>query len=517
MKKIHLALPLLCSLPVLHACVTAQPQQQAWGVQPIYNVQHSGGNARDFYQLGRYLQGQNRHDQAIDAYKKALTIDANYMEAHNALGAIYSTQGKFEEALVEFNTVIERSPQTAHLYNNLGFTYYLQNKFPEAIESFNKAVVLDPRNERALNNLALAYSQNGETDKASATLARVEALKGSVPAPQIAAAKTDASALVVSTQTLTAPIAAAAIPAAPAVVAAAILQLPQSQEMKTATPLMVAAMPIVQTPTTSVAANSLAPLPQRSNAPAGPSVAAAVVAALPDNEVKASAQIALTKPVPALVTTVVAPSGVVAEMLTEFESVPVDRNVIALASANMASETPTLSASKLAILTESKTFKEITDAALRELTPNIVALKAAKDKLVANIFRITLESAFNDLTNSKPFRLEVANGNGISGLAKKVSDVLTGSGLNVQQVTNVKNYNQRQTVIQYRNGYQVQAATLSKGMRNKPQMFETNNLKSTTDVRLVLGRDVSSQVALFETESDNVKLASNSSQDTSHN
>jgi Flp pilus assembly protein TadD len=539
MKPIYIALPLLCSLPALQACISLQPKQEFYGMKPVYSIQHGGGNARDYYQLGKYFQAQNRLDQAADAYNKALLLDSNHLEAHNALGAIYSMQGKFEQAIVSFNTVIERSPQAAHLYNNLGYTYFLQQKLPEAIESYEKALALDPSHERSLNNLAQAYTQNGNQDKAQEVLARVDALKGkttavptlasaqpvtipapSVPATVVAAAPAQAPEPLSKTVPPAQPAfvvkpspmqnlekialadRAALLAPAPAIVSAQLVAVPAKAEVATQIqPISVAANVAPKIAQTSVAVETKVDVAATASV-----VAAQIVSAQPAAE---------KSPVPAL-SAPQAPTGysVIAELQTELKPLPIDRNLLALATINhpaMKTTKPETAPSPVqavakAVQAENKNaFEKITESALKELAPNSVKLKAAKD-LVAGIFR-GVETAFSDLIKGKPFRLEIANGNGVSGLAKKVSDVIANNGVPVAQITNHKNYQQPQTVVQYRNGYEMQATALSKGLRNKPQLVQTANLRANTDVRLVLGRDVKTQTALFETELHGVKLA----------
>lgn len=167
MKKTYfLLLPLVCSAPLLPSCgiLTKQPDT-AMHVEPLLRIQNSDRSARGFYQLGRYLQGQNRLPQAEEAYRKALAQQADYIDAQNALGALYSTQGKFDEAIAQFSTILEKNPRLARIHNNLGYTFYLQGNYADAVAAFDKAIALEPNNPRALNNLALAHQKLGDSEK----------------------------------------------------------------------------------------------------------------------------------------------------------------------------------------------------------------------------------------------------------------------------------------------------------------------------------------------------------------
>ncbi|PUA17743.1 LytR C-terminal domain-containing protein [Glaciimonas sp. PCH181] len=172
MQRTCLLLPLVCSTPVLLGCssltgthATPAPNMQTMRMDPLLRIRNSDSGARGFYQLGRYLQGQNRLQAAEDAYRQALAaLNADYIDAQNALGTIYSAQGKFDEAIAAFNAILAKNPQLAHVQNNLGYAFYLQGNYAGAVAAFNQALVLEPNNLRTRNNLAKAQQKMGEPE-----------------------------------------------------------------------------------------------------------------------------------------------------------------------------------------------------------------------------------------------------------------------------------------------------------------------------------------------------------------
>lgn len=155
-------IPVACCLSLFAGCASNQPADNtAWSVAPTASAKISSASPASMYQLGRYYQGQNRYELAIDAYQKALAADANYVEARNGLGVVYSRQGKYPEAIEAFTTALQQAPDAAHIYSNLGYTYYLQGSYNDSITMLQKAVELSPSNQRALNNLGLAYAKMG--------------------------------------------------------------------------------------------------------------------------------------------------------------------------------------------------------------------------------------------------------------------------------------------------------------------------------------------------------------------
>ena len=180
MKLARIMLPLVCSAPVLLGCSTPAVAPVATAkpikVQPVLRVRDAAGSARDFYQLGRYYQGQNRFAQAADAYRKALEYHKDDIEARNALATTYSAQGKLDEAIAEFEAILKVKPELAHLHNNLGYAYYLQGNFGNAVAAFETARALEPGNPRTYNNLGLAYRKMGDSEKSRLAFARAAAL-----------------------------------------------------------------------------------------------------------------------------------------------------------------------------------------------------------------------------------------------------------------------------------------------------------------------------------------------------
>lgn len=201
---------LSAAIPLLGACASHSTStgHEAWDVKPVYSVRHSSETPESYYLLGRYYQGQNRYEQALTAYKKALSIDSNFAEARNGLGVVYASQGRLSEALEQFSLAAQLAPSTSHIQNNLGYAQYLNRSYSESIATLEKAIALDPSNQSARVNLALALDKAGDMDKAVQVIAKAPASAssptemqdvprlqaGSQPTPATAAAPAPVSA-----------------------------------------------------------------------------------------------------------------------------------------------------------------------------------------------------------------------------------------------------------------------------------------------------------------------------------
>ncbi len=106
-------------------------------------------------------------------------------------------------------------------------------------------------------------------------------------------------------------------------------------------------------------------------------------------------------------------------------------------------------------------------------------------------------------------RLEVANGNGLTGAAKKVGQYLRGNGYLVARLTNQKPFHVQVTQIQYREGYQAQAELLKLNIPDSAELVQRNDMKRNVSIRLVLGKDMLTHIAQYEHKDMKIQLALN--------
>lgn len=100
-------------------------------------------------------------DKAETALQEALIADVGYGPAHNNLGKLYYSQGKYYLAAWEFEYAIRLMPQRPECQNNLGLVYEAVGKLDQAIECYAAAREMDPKNAVFLGNLARAQMCRG--------------------------------------------------------------------------------------------------------------------------------------------------------------------------------------------------------------------------------------------------------------------------------------------------------------------------------------------------------------------
>jgi hypothetical protein len=131
-----------------------------------------------------------------------------------------------------------------------------------------------------------------------------------------------------------------------------------------------------------------------------------------------------------------------------------------------------------------------------ELAPNVLALQWNGRAVAAQ------PVPDSEVSGMDHCRLEVSNGSGVAGMARKVGGLFMAVGVPSVRLTNQKPYDQQVTEIQYRDGCLAAAAALSAMLPGQPRATASRGLRAGTDVRIVLGRDLPIDVALIPSAAD---------------
>jgi hypothetical protein len=142
---------------------------------------------------------------------------------------------------------------------------------------------------------------------------------------------------------------------------------------------------------------------------------------------------------------------------------------------------------------------------LVEVGPNLFELKRRGAPLVsASVSPVPAETASAPETSA---RLEIANGNGVTGMAKRIKQVLGRQGITVSRLTNARPFQQVETTIEYRAGHALHAEHLRDALRGHAVLVAAPNLPTLSDVRLVLGKDATVHLAWLNSVDNSPPLA----------
>ena len=117
--------------------------------------------ARRLVNLANTLLGEDRTDEAIAAYRRAIDEQPDLAEAHHNLGVALRSSGHLREALDEFQTAAELAPEIADLHFGVGVTLARLDRPAEAAEAFRRALALKPDHAAAARELASVEAAAG--------------------------------------------------------------------------------------------------------------------------------------------------------------------------------------------------------------------------------------------------------------------------------------------------------------------------------------------------------------------
>lgn len=106
-------------------------------------------------------------------------------------------------------------------------------------------------------------------------------------------------------------------------------------------------------------------------------------------------------------------------------------------------------------------------------------------------------------------RVEVSNGNGVTGMAKRVGVYLKDGGIAATRLTNQRGFNVAATRVEYRKGYEAEARQVAAAMPRSVDIAPSTRLRRDVGVRLVLGKDMTGNLGYFENGSGSTRLARN--------
>lgn len=120
--------------------------------------------------LGYTYEQQKEYKKAVEAYKKAVEIDADNLEAKRGLAQNLLSDGQLEAAQEQYKQAVEADPSDAGSWVKLSDIQRRLGKLDAALESLKKAQPLVQDSLEVPYNLALIYAAQGRYDEAIQTL-----------------------------------------------------------------------------------------------------------------------------------------------------------------------------------------------------------------------------------------------------------------------------------------------------------------------------------------------------------
>jgi tetratricopeptide (TPR) repeat protein len=118
-------------------------------------------DAVDWYELGCGLQAQSP-EQAADAFRRAVELDAGLADAHINLGVLLHEGSDLEGAEMCYRLALRADPKSATAAYNLGVALEDLGKPEEATEAYRRAIECDHLLADAYYNLSRLCERAGD-------------------------------------------------------------------------------------------------------------------------------------------------------------------------------------------------------------------------------------------------------------------------------------------------------------------------------------------------------------------
>lgn len=129
-------------------------------------VPEAGRTAKLYSALGYTYEQQRQYKKAIDAYRKAVDIDKENLDALRGLAQNLLSDGQLEAALEHYKTLIEEDPQDAQAQLRSADIHRRLGRHDAALEHLKKAQTLVGDSLEVPYNFALVYAAQGRYEEA---------------------------------------------------------------------------------------------------------------------------------------------------------------------------------------------------------------------------------------------------------------------------------------------------------------------------------------------------------------
>jgi tetratricopeptide (TPR) repeat protein len=130
------------------------------------------------YGWGDCLRGRGANSEALIAYQQAIALDNdNSLRKHLTLGWMYTSQQKWEQAIAAYQRAVELAPGNPEAYQRLAEIWYGQQHDPgRAIQTLQAALVFHPGDANLCLSIGNIYRETKELAQAEEWYRRAVAL-----------------------------------------------------------------------------------------------------------------------------------------------------------------------------------------------------------------------------------------------------------------------------------------------------------------------------------------------------
>jgi tetratricopeptide (TPR) repeat protein len=134
--------------------------------QVLSAVPDSARSAKLYSALGYTYEQQKQYKNAIEAYRHAIELDRDNLDAIRGLAQNLLNDGQADAALEQYKVIADANPEDAQTYVRIAEIYRKQGKYDTALENLKKAETMVQDSIEVPYNIAAIYQAQGRFDEA---------------------------------------------------------------------------------------------------------------------------------------------------------------------------------------------------------------------------------------------------------------------------------------------------------------------------------------------------------------
>ncbi len=138
----------------------------ARAAQVLSGVPNGERSAKLYSALGYTYEQQKQYKNAVEAYRHAIELDRDNLDAIRGLAENLLNDGQAEAALEQYKVIADANPEDAQTYVRIAEIYRKQGKFDLALEQLKKAESMVQDSVEVPYNIAAIYQAQGRYDEA---------------------------------------------------------------------------------------------------------------------------------------------------------------------------------------------------------------------------------------------------------------------------------------------------------------------------------------------------------------
>jgi tetratricopeptide (TPR) repeat protein len=138
----------------------------ARATQVLSSVPGAERSAKLYSALGYTYEQQKQYKDAIEAYRHAIELDRDNLDAIRGLAQNLLNDGQSDAALEQYKVIADANPEDAQTYVRIAEIYRKQGKFDLALENLKKAESMVQDSVEVPYNIAAIYQAQGRYDEA---------------------------------------------------------------------------------------------------------------------------------------------------------------------------------------------------------------------------------------------------------------------------------------------------------------------------------------------------------------